>query len=79
MNKEAVTKIIEAALTSGTRTPGLFDLPKILAIKTEIQSCTSINDVLGLVEEHRNLIAKVFGLREELIDDAVSKIKALEG
>lgn len=78
MNKQEVINIIEAALKSGSRTPGLFDLPKIMAIKGEMQACTSINDVLALIEEHRNLISKVFGLHEELIGDAVGKLKALE-
>lgn len=79
MNREEITRIIENALKSGDKIPGLFDLPKIMAIKAEIQACTSINDVLGLIEEHRDLITRVFGLREDAIDQAVAKIKAIEG
>jgi hypothetical protein len=79
MNKEEIISIIENTLKSGDRTPGIFDLPKIMAIKAEIQSCTSVNAVLGLVEEHRDLISKVFGLSEDVIEETVQKIKALEG
>ena len=79
MNKEEIINIIESALKSGDKTPGLFDLAKIMAIKTEIQSCTSVNAVLGLIEEHRDLIAKAFGLSEDVIDETVQKIKAFEG
>lgn len=79
MDKEAIIGIIENTLKSGDRTPGIFDLPKIMAIKTEIQSCTTVNAVLGLIEEHRSLISKVFGLTEDVIDETVQKIKALEG
>ncbi len=79
MNKEAIISIIENTLKSGDRTPGIFDLPKIMTIKTEIQSCTSINAVLGVIEEHRDLISRVFGLSEDVIEETVQKIKALEG
>lgn len=79
MNKEEIISIIENTLTSGDKTPGLFDLPKIIAIKSELQSCHSVDDILAIIEEHRDLISKAFGLSEDAIDSAVQKIKALEG
>jgi hypothetical protein len=79
MDKEAIISIIENTLKSGDKTPGIFDLAKIMAIKAEIQSCTSVNSVLALIEEHRDLISKVFGLSEDKIENAVQKIKAIEG
>jgi hypothetical protein len=79
MNKEEITSIIETTLTSGDRIPGIFDLPKILGIKSELQACHSVDDILAIIEEHRDLITKVFGLSAEVIDSAVQKIKALEG
>ena len=78
MDKEQIIKIIESALSSGDRTPGLFDLPKIIAIKSELQACHSINDFLTIIEEHRGLISKAFGLSEDVIDSTVEKIKSLE-
>jgi len=79
MNKEQIINVIESALKSGDKTPGMFDLAKIMAIRAEIQSCTTVNAVLGLIEEHRDLISKAFGLSEDVIDEAVQKIKAFEG
>jgi len=79
MNKEEIINIIESTLTSGSKTPGIFDLPKILAIKAELQACHSVDDFLGIIDEHRDLISKAFGLSEDAIDSAVQKIKALEG
>jgi hypothetical protein len=79
MNKEEITSIIENALKSGDKTPGIFDLAKIMAIKAEIQSCTTVNSVLGLIEQHRDLISKAFGLSEDVIEDTVQKIRAIEG
>ncbi len=77
MNRDEVTRIIEAALRSGDRTPGLFDLPKVLRIRAELQSCASISDVLGIIEEHRKLISKAFGLSDEAINETLGKLKAL--
>ncbi len=79
MNKEEIINIIESTLKSGDKTPGIFDMAKIMAVKAEIQSCTSINAVLGLIEEHRGLISKAFGLSEDVIEATVQKIKAIEG
>ncbi len=79
MNKEEITSIIENALKSGDKTPGIFDMAKIMAIKAEIQSCTTVNAVLGLIEEHRDLISKAFGLSEDVIEETVQKIRAIEG
>ncbi|MDD5058533.1 MAG: hypothetical protein PHQ60_11735 [Sideroxydans sp.] len=78
MNREQVTRIIESALKSGDKTPGLFDLPKIMGIRSELQSCSSIDDVLGIIDNHKDLICKAFGLSEDVIAEAVEKIKALE-
>jgi hypothetical protein len=79
MDKKAIQNIIETTLKSGDRIPGLFDLPKIMALKAEIQACSTINDVLAIVEEHRPLISKAFGLSEDDIEQAIQKIKALQG
>jgi hypothetical protein len=77
MNKTAVINIIEAALKSGDKSPGLFDLPKIMGIKAKIESCTSIGDVLEIVSEHRSFIIKAFGLREEVMNQALEKLQSL--
>lgn len=77
MNKIAVIHIIETVLKSGDKSPGLFDLPKIMGIKAKIESCTSVGDVLEIVAEHRSFITKAFGLREEAMNQAMEKLKAL--
>lgn len=77
MNKSEVKAIIETTLTSGTKTPGLFELPKMLGIKSKLESCESVADVLGILEEHRPLLCKAFGLSDELFNSGVEKLKAL--
>ncbi|MBI3478760.1 MAG: hypothetical protein HY016_00135 [Nitrosomonadales bacterium] len=78
MNRDEVRNIIEATLRGGDKTPGLFDLPRIMGIRSEIQSCTSINDVIGIIEKHRSLLSKAFGLRDEVIEQTMKKLSALE-
>ncbi len=78
MNRDEVRNIIEATLRGGDKTPGLFDLPRILGIKLEIQSCTSINEVLGIIEKHRSLLSKAFGLSDDVIEATKKKLRALE-
>lgn len=77
MNRDEVRNIIEAALRSGGKKPGLFDLPRVLGIQSEIQSCASINDVIVIIEKHRSLLAKAFGLSDEVIEQAMQKLRAL--
>ena len=78
MDKEAIKKIIESTLTSGNKMPGLFDLPKIMALKSKLQSSGSIEEVLTVIEQHRDLISKAFGLGDDAVNLAVEKLKALE-
>ena len=78
MNKDEVIRIIEATLKGGNRSPGLFDLPRVLRIRSELQSCTSIDDVLAVIQEHRKLISKAFGLSDAVINETLGKLKTLE-
>jgi hypothetical protein len=78
MDKDKVHNIIEATLRGGNSTPRLLDLPKIMSIRSKLQSCSSINDVLVIIERHRILISKAFGLSDDVIDKTMEKLKALE-
>ena len=77
MNKTEVRNIIESTLTSGSKTPGLFDLPKILGVKSKMESCASVDEVIGVLEDNRSLITKSFGISNELFNSGVEKLKAL--
>jgi hypothetical protein len=77
MNKDEVRRIIEATLTSGSKMPGLFDLPKILGVKSKLESCASVGEVVCVLEEHRSLISKSFGLSDSLFDSGVVKLKGM--
>ncbi|MBA4381843.1 MAG: hypothetical protein C0406_04685 [Sideroxydans sp.] len=77
-NKDEVRRVIEETLTSGSKMPGLFDLPKILGVKSKLESCASVGEVVCVLEEHRSLISKSFGLSDSLFDSGVDKVKRLE-
>lgn len=78
MNKIEVRKIIESTLKSGSKSPGILDFPKILRLKSSLESCESINEVVAILEDNRSLISKSFGLADEVLSEGVSKIKVLE-
>lgn len=78
MNKADIKSIIESTLNSGNKTPGLFDLPKILGVKSKLESCTSISEVLGILEDNRSLISKSFWVGDAAFNEGVGKLKALE-
>jgi hypothetical protein len=77
MNKAEVRNIIETTLKSGNKSPGLFDLPKILGVKSKLESCTSISEVVGILEDNRSFIAKSFGLSDTVFNESVEKLKSL--
>jgi hypothetical protein len=77
MNKTEVSNIIETTLKSGNKTPGLFDLPKILSVKSKLESCDSIADVVWVLNENRSLISKSFGISEAIFDNGLSKLNSL--
>ena len=77
MNKTVVRNIIESTLTSGSKTPGLFDLPKIFSVKSKMESCASVGEVIGILEDNRALITKSFGISDELFDSSLKKLKDL--
>jgi hypothetical protein len=76
MNKTEIRSIIETTLTSG-KTPGLFDLPKVLSVKSKLESCDSIAEVVGVLNENRSLISKSFGISEAIFDDGIDKLNSL--
>jgi hypothetical protein len=78
MDKAEVRSIIEATLRGGNKLPGLFDLPKIMGVKTKLESCDSISGVVGILENNRSLISKSFGLSDSVFDECVVKLNALK-
>ena len=75
MNKDQVKSIIESTLKSGSKTPGLFDIPKVLSIKSKLEACAVIPEVVGLLEGNRGLVTKSFGLTDAAYNEAIEKIK----
>jgi len=78
MNKDEVRRIIEEILKSGKKTPGLFDMPKIFSLKSKLEACTSISEVIGVLEENRSLIMQAFGLSDYMFREGVECLNCLE-
>lgn len=77
MNKTEIRSIIETTLKSGDKTPSLFDLPKILSVKSKLESCDSLADVVAVLGENRSLISKSFGISDATFDDGLNKLNSL--
>ena len=77
MNETEVRSIIVDTLKSGSKTPGLFDLPKMLGVKSKIESCASIDEVVELLESNREQISKSFGISDVAFNDGVKKLNEL--
>jgi hypothetical protein len=78
MNKAEVRNIIEATLRGGSRSPGPLDLLKVIAVRVELEACSSTDEVVGILARHRPLIVKAFGLTPAAFEAGVERIRALE-
>ena len=76
MNKDAIRNIIESTLKSGAKTPALFDIPKVLKVRSKLESSESIDEIISILEESRPLICKAFGVDDQAYTESVNKIKA---
>lgn len=77
MNQDKVRNIIETTLKAGEKTPGLLDLPKIMGIKSKLESCASIGEVVGILQLNKELLCKAFGLNDVKFDDGIANLNAL--
>jgi len=57
--------------------PGLFELPKILTIKSKLESSTSVAEVLQAIEESRDTLAKSFGISDATFNQGIAQLKSL--
>ncbi len=79
MDRTEVRNIIEATLRGGSKTPGPFDMVKIMVIKLELEACGSTSHVVEVLARHRGLIMKSFGVSAAAFDAGVERIRALGG
>lgn len=64
MNKAEVRRIIETPLARGNKTPGLFGFLGMLALKGTLELCSSVGEVVGILEENRGPLFQVSGLSD---------------
>ena len=78
MNKDAIQKIIEETLMSGKKYPNLLQLPKILGIKSDLESAESTEEVVQILEANRKSILKAFDLDESRYAEGINSILNLK-
>jgi len=60
---------------SGNKNPELFDIPKVLKLKSSLESFDSVDEVIAILKDNRNLITKVFGLDDNAITYGIASIR----
>jgi hypothetical protein len=77
MQKENIKSILEHAFKQSNKTPSLWHLPKILQIKTQLEQCSTVPEVLSLLEKNKEFIKDSLGLSEQIFSTAVTSINKL--
>ncbi|KXW55339.1 hypothetical protein LHV13_04790 [Ferrovum sp. PN-J185] len=78
MQKEQIKLILEKAFQQSNKTPSLWHLPKILQIKTQLEHCSTVPEVLSLLENNREFIKDSLGLTEPIFSAAITSINKLK-
>ena len=78
LDKVGVHFIIDSAIRVGGKFPGTLSLKQIRALQTELESCESTCEVVSLLEIHRSLICKSFGVGSAEFDACLADIKSLD-
>jgi len=76
-NKELVRRTIEKTIACGTKTPGIFQIPKALQLKAELESCNSIPEVCLKLMRNKEDICSIFGLRDIQVISCVRELTEL--
>ena len=48
-----------------------------MGLKSKLESCSSVNEVVEILEDNRSLISKSFGLSDAAFYESVEKTKTL--
>lgn len=78
MDHIEVRNILVNTLKGGDKTPGLFSLPKLLGLKSKLESCIAMNEVVAILEDNRSLITKSFGISDVAFDQGIEKLNTLK-
>jgi hypothetical protein len=78
MDKAGIRGIIESTIRLGGRFPNEDEQLQIEDVQSELESCTSITDVVKLLEINRSLICSAFGVDDAAFDECIADINSLE-
>ncbi|MBU6468249.1 MAG: hypothetical protein KGN31_04250 [Betaproteobacteria bacterium] len=75
MNKELIKSLLEKAFQQSTKTPSLWQLPKTLQIKNQLEAAKSVQEVVSLLEHNSTFLQEALGLNHALFTETVNRIK----
>lgn len=76
-DKARIHSIIDSSIRLGGEYPGTLTLNNIRALQSELECCTSIDEVVALLEDNRSQICTGFGVKDAGFDDCLADIRSL--
>lgn len=76
MSEEKIRGRIQAALATG-KLPGVFDIPKVVALKSNLEKCDKSGDVAAMLDQNRVAIIKIFNISETELSACIRDIRAV--
>lgn len=77
MDKAGVHCIIESAIRFGGKLPIVENQKQIELVQSELEICSSIDEVVEILEVNRSLICNSFGVEDSAFDECVADVKSL--
>lgn len=75
MNKDAVKQILERTLRAGGMMPSIFQMPKAMMLKSELEACTEVKQVVHILQGETAFLSKAFGVSKEEVQLAIVEIQ----
>lgn len=76
-DKARIHSIIDSSIRLGGKYPGTLTLKNIRALQSELECCTSIDEVVALLEDNRSHICTGFGVKDAGFEDCLADIRSL--
>ena len=77
MERHTVEMLITSSLKKGGKTPGMFQVPKALTLKSALEACTNQSQVVHQLASNAEFICKEFGVTATDLEILKQKIAAM--
>lgn len=75
MNTQAIINILTTAAAEGTRKPCVFDRIRLLGVKSDLENCKNIQEILLILTRNKPFLLTAFGVNIKQFDNVIRLIK----